>query len=268
MSVKEADQGGRESRGLGGVQSVDRAITVLEILAARGSAGVSEVADEIGVHKSTAFRLLAALEEHDLVRQSEDRGHYELGFGMLRLSNSIPGRLDLVRQARPVMDALAHELDETINVAVLRQGYIVNVGQSIGRSAVAAHNWIGELTPPHATSSGKILLANLGAEQRRMMTGQLVRFTDNTITTRSALDKELLTVTQAGYASTDEELEIGLRAIAAPLRDHTGAIVAALSVSGPAYRFDVDRTTRLVAAVCRAADQISSRLGYFPPVPH
>src|SRR5919108_5288817 len=87
----------------GGVQSVDRAITVLEILAREGHAGVSEVAAEIGVHKSTAFRLLAALEERDLVEQNTERGKYQLAFGVLRLASAIPTRIDMVRQAQPIM---------------------------------------------------------------------------------------------------------------------------------------------------------------------
>ena len=89
--------------GSGGVQSVDRAISVLEILARSGGAGVSEVAADIGVHKSTAFRLLGALEARGLVEQSQDRGKYQLGFGVLRLASAVPGRLDLVRQGRPVL---------------------------------------------------------------------------------------------------------------------------------------------------------------------
>ena len=84
----------------GGVQSVDRAISVLEILAQRGEAGVSEVAADIGVHKSTAFRLLAALEERELVEQTQDRGKYRLGFGILRLASAVPGQLDVTQQAR------------------------------------------------------------------------------------------------------------------------------------------------------------------------
>ena len=149
----------------GGVQSVDRAITVLEILAREGSAGVSEVAAEIGVHKSTAFRLLAALEERDLVEQNTDRGKYQLAFGILRLASSIPARIDLVRQSRPLLDALAADLDETINIAVVREHYAVNVQQAMGTAAVASQNWVGQLTPLHATASGKVLLAYMPAEQ-------------------------------------------------------------------------------------------------------
>src|SRR6476646_7313009 len=99
----------------GGVQSVDRAISVLEILARSGGAGVSEVAADIGVHKSTAFRLLGALEARGLVEQNQDRGKSQLGSGVLRLASAIPGRLDLVRQGRPILDELAAEFDETVH---------------------------------------------------------------------------------------------------------------------------------------------------------
>src|SRR3954466_12250463 len=108
----EGNGGRRTNEASGGVQSVDRAVSVLEILAREGSAGVSEVALEIGVHKSTAFRLLAALAERDLVEQNSERGKYQLGFGVLRLASAIPARLDLVRQAGPVLDELAQRLDE------------------------------------------------------------------------------------------------------------------------------------------------------------
>lgn len=266
MGKANGTHGAKVARAPAGVQSVDRAVTVLEILACRGHAGVSEVADEMGVHKSTVFRLLAALQEHELVGQTEDTGHYELGFGVLRLANSIPGRLDVVRHARPVMDTLADELDETINIAVLQQGFVVNVGQSVGRSAIAAHNWIGELTPPHATSSGKVLLAALPPDERREMTKQLDRFTDQTITARKALGAELRAVTRNGYSTTFEELEVGLRAVSAPIRDSWGVTVAAMSVSGPSYRFNDERIAIIVAALRRAANEINAQLGYPPAV--
>ena len=172
----------------GGVQSVDRAISVLEILARLGGAGVSEVAADIGVHKSTAFRLLSALEERGLVEQATDRGKYQLGFGILRLASAIPGRLDLVRQARPVLDELAAEFGETVNLAVVRSHYAVNVDQATTSAAVAAQNWVGQLTPLHATSSGKVLLAHLSAESRKQLldAAGLPRYTKRTLTTRKA----------------------------------------------------------------------------------
>ncbi len=248
----------------GGVQSVDRAITVLEILAREGSAGVSEVADEVGVHKSTAFRLLAALEEHDLVEQNHERGKYRLSFGLLRLAGAIPTRLDVVRQAQGVVDDLAARLDETINVAVVREHYAVNVQQALGSAAVASHNWVGQLTPLHATSSGKVLLAFMSSEQCNAILDHagLQAFTEHTITSRKTLLEQLQQVREQGYATAYEELETGLNAAAVPVRDHTGAVVAALSASGPAYRMNTAGVEAQIEDLKAAGAKISRRMGY------
>ena len=142
----------------GGVQSVDRALQILEILAREGDAGVSEIAEEMGIHKSTVSRLVGSLVNRDIVRQNSERGKYQLGFGILRLASSIPGRLSVVHEARQVLEGLAAEYKETVNLAVLRSNYAVNVDQAMGPSTLATYDWVGSLTPLHATSSGKVLL--------------------------------------------------------------------------------------------------------------
>jgi DNA-binding IclR family transcriptional regulator len=250
--------------GSGGVQSVDRAISVLEILARSGGAGVSEVAADIGVHKSTAFRLLGALEARGLVEQNQDRGKYQLGFGVLRLASAIPGRLDLVRQARPVLDELAAQFDETVNLAVLRSHYAVNVDQAHGTAAVAAQNWVAQLTPLHATSSGKVLLAHLDQQRREELldAGGMARFTDHTITARKVLAAQLEMVLAEGYAATFEEYEDGLNAMAVPVRDHTGTVVGAVSVSGPAYRLDKSRMQDVLERLKDGGARIGDRMGH------
>jgi DNA-binding IclR family transcriptional regulator len=248
----------------GGVQSVDRAVRVLEILAATGGSGVSEVATDLDVHKSTAFRLLAALEDRGLVEQNSERGKYQLGFGILRLASAIPVRLGVVRQARPMLDELATKLGETINLAVIREHYAVNVAEALGPSAISAQTWMGQLTPLHATSSGKILLAHLDRAQRDEVldvAGQ-PRLTDATITSRSALEKQLEQALTDGFATTFEEYEVGLNAVAVPVRDHTGGVVAAVSVSGPAFRLVPDRIQEVAGVLQAAGSQISRRLGH------
>jgi DNA-binding IclR family transcriptional regulator len=242
-----------------GVQSVDRAITVLEILARRGEAGVSEVAAEIDVHKSTAFRLLGALEGRGLVEQAGDRGKYRLGVGLIPLAGAVADRLDVSRQGRAVCERLAAEVGETVNVAVLQEQWAVNVGQARGPSAVSAHNWVGQLTPPHATSSGKVLLAF--ADPARPLP-PLRRFTPHTVTDPAALRAELAAVRATGVARTVEEYEVGLSAVAAPVRDRFGAVVAAVSVSGPSYRLTPERADAIVPALRAAAAEISRRMGF------
>jgi len=250
--------------GNGGVQSVDRALYVLELLARRGEAGVTELASDIGVHKSTVSRLLAALEDRELVEQAFERGKYRLGFGILRLANAVSGRLDVTRQGREVCERLALEVGETVNIAVLRSEYAVNVDQARGPSAVSTHNWVGELTPLHATSSGKVLLAFMSADARRdlLAVAGLRRFTEHTITSVERLEAQLQDVSRNGYVVSLGELEQGLNAVAAPIRDHLGGVIAALSVSGPAYRLTVERVQEIAPMVVSAADDVSRRMGY------
>ncbi|MGX9901083.1 IclR family transcriptional regulator [Arthrobacter sp. SA17] len=248
----------------GGVQSVDRALQILEILARDGHAGVSDIADEMGVHKSTVFRLLESLAGPDMVQQNSGRGKYQLGFGILRLAASIPARLSLVREARPILEDLAHQSKETVNLAVLRSGYAVNVDQALGPSSLATHDWVGGLTPLHATSSGKVFLAALPADERRQILDEvgLSARTPRTITSREALEKQLLDVAHNGYAESREELEIGLNAIAVPVHNHVAAVIGSVSISGPAFRFDTEKVPELITDLREAGLRISEKMGY------
>ena len=246
------------------MQSVDRAISVLEILAQRGEAGVSEVAGEIDVHKSTAFRLLGALEARGLVEQAGERGKYRLGFGIVRLAGAVTGRIDITQQGRPVCERLAEEIGETVNIAVLEQQFAINLFQARGPGAVTAHNWVGRLTPLHATSSGKILLAHLPARERAQLltVAGLEKITSHTLTSKTKLEKDLAEARELGYAWTLEELELGLHAMAAPVRDRDGEVVAAVSASGPSYRFTEERMHELAPLLVKGAQEISHRMGY------
>jgi DNA-binding IclR family transcriptional regulator len=259
-----AAEGATAAPAVSGVQSVDRAVSVLEILARRGEAGVSEVAAEIEVHKSTAFRLLGALEARGLVEQSAERGKYRLGFGIVRLAGAVTGRLDITQQGRQVCERLSEELGETVNVAVLQEHFAVNLHQVRGPGAVGTHNWVGQLTPVHATSSGKILLAHLSAEDRAevLAASGLRKLTPRTLTTRTKLEKDLTEARERGYAVTLEELEIGLHAMAAPIRSRDGEVIAALSASGPAYRFTEERIHELAPLLVKGAQEISHRMGH------
>jgi len=250
--------------GHGGVQSVDRALAVLEILARDGHAGVSDIAEEMGVHKSTVSRLLGSLVSREMVHQNSERGKYQLGFGILRLASSIPGRLSLVREARPVLEALAEEFKETVNLAVLRSNYAVNVDQAMGPSTLATHDWVGNLTPLHATSSGKVLLAALPAEERDRILKEtgLPSRTPRTITNRKELENQLLAVGRDGYGVVREEFEIGLTAAAVPVYNHMGAVIGAISISGPAFRFDPEEIPGLIETLKDAGLQVSAKMGY------
>jgi DNA-binding IclR family transcriptional regulator len=245
------------------VQSVDRAITVLEILAREGDAGVTEIAAELGVHKSTAFRLVAALEARDLVEQNAERGKYRLGVGILRLAGATAARLDLIQESRPVCRRLAADVGETINIAVLSDRAALYLDQVAGPSALQLHNWAGQRIPLHATSNGKVLLAHLGdVPLSEVVSTPLERFTDRTITSMRKLTAEIRDVRERGYAITVDELEVGLTAVAAPVRNSTGDVIASVSASGPGFRLAGERLEEVAAAVSAAGEEISRRLGW------
>ena len=245
-----------------GVQSVDRALTILGILARLGEAGVTEIAGELAVHKSTAFRLVATLESHGMVEQNEDRGKYRLGVGVLRLAGATTARLDVVQEARPICRKLAADSGETVNIAVLSDRSALYLDQVAGQSALQSHNWVGQHIPLHATSNGKVLLTGLSFDEVEKRLPRLPSYTSETVTSKARLRRELAEVREQGYAVAVDELEVGLTAIAAPIRNAHGDVIASLSVSGPSFRLGEARVKELVPVVQDAADEVSRRLGY------
>jgi DNA-binding IclR family transcriptional regulator len=246
----------------GGVQSVDRAMRILEILARSGESGVTDIAAALEVHKSTAFRLVATLEQHRLVEQVEGRGKYRLGVGLLRLAGATSARLDVVQEARPLCKQLASTTGETVNLATLSGNSALYLDQVAGSSALQSHNWVGQHIPLHATSNGKVLLAWLGGGELDRQLGKLPTYTDRTVTSKAALRKELGRVREQGYAVAIDELEVGLTAISAPVRNAHGDVVCSMSVSGPTFRLKGDRVDELVPLLVEAADELSHRLGW------
>jgi DNA-binding IclR family transcriptional regulator len=257
MAVSEAEATTAPS-----VQSVDRALTILEMLAREGEAGVTEIANDLGVHKSTAFRLLATLESHRLVEQVGDRGRYRLGVGNLRLAGATTARLDLVTEARPVCRQLAADTGETVNITVRSGTSALYLDQVAGRSALQSHNWVGQHIPLHATSNGKVLISELADAELKAALRELPRFTDSTVTSRARLKEELAEVREAGYAVAVDELEIGLTAAAAPIRSAHGDVIASMSISGPTFRLTEERLAETIPMLVAAATEVSHRLGW------
>jgi DNA-binding IclR family transcriptional regulator len=244
------------------VQSVDRALTILEMLAREGEAGVTEIAADLGVHKSTAFRLLATLEAHRLVEQDGERGRYRLGVGNLRLAGATTARLDLVTEARPVCRQLAADTGETVNITVRSETRALYLDQVAGSSALQSHNWVGQHIPLHATSNGKVLLSELSEAELKDAVRALPRVTDRTVTSRSKLRADLAEVRETGYALVVDELEVGLTAAAAPVRSAHGDIVASMSISGPTFRLTEEKLAETVPMLIAAATEVSHRLGW------
>ncbi len=255
----------REGRD-GSIQSVDRAISILQVLAQRGASGVTEIGAALGTHKSTVFRLLSTLEARGLVEQTSSRGRYQLGYGVVQLAAGATRKHDLSVTSRPICQELAETVGETVNIAIYDGQSVVSIDQVIGSASVTTVNWVGQRSPVHATAAGKVFLAYMPlADLRTTLAGGLERFTVHTIVDPSALERELESVAEQGYASSLEEHEIGLAAVAAPIRNLDREVVAALTISGPNFRINGESIPDVAEQVKAAAAAISELNGFPKP---
>ena len=243
------------------VRSVERAITILDLLAQGGWQTGAELARSLGVHRSTALRLLGTLERHALVERDSRTARYRLGRRLPQLASVVTGEFDLRYLARPICERLAATSGETATFELLIGDDIVPVEQATASNSVVTVNWLGRRYPVHCTASGKAFLAfGPGAMRERLLAEPLARITPKTVTDPGKLAVQLDQARRSGVARTHEELEMGLDAIAAPVFGPDGEMVAALDVSGPSHRVkernDLDRLT------LDAAAELSRKLGY------
>ncbi len=245
------------------VRSVDRAAALLLALGdSQGEAGVTELARRLGLHKSTASRLLATLQRRGLVEQDGETGKYRLGLVVIRLAERAERTLDLRGIAMPELERLARLTRETTGLGVLEHDCLLTVAQADGPNLIAVGDWTGRTSPLHCVASGKVLLAALAErEVLRIARSGLVAHTDRTITELEPLLEELARIRRRGYATAIGEYEPGLNAVAAPVHDARGAIVAAVDIWGPAFRIPPRRMPELIALARETAAAISVRLG-------
>jgi DNA-binding IclR family transcriptional regulator len=245
------------------IQVIDRMALLLETLADHDeSVGLKTVAAATGLHPSTAFRILNALAGHGFVER-DDTGHYQLGVKLLELGSRVQGRLDIRREAKPVLEWLRDQLQETVNL-VLREGdEAVYVSRATAHRMMRVEQVIGGHAPLHCTAAGKLFLADNGAEaclEYAQRTG-LKAYTPRTITEPNKLWQEVDRALRQGYALDDEEAEQGVGCIGVPVRDHGGRVIAGISVSAPIERRKVRAWLPLIQD---AGQQLSTRLGHHP----
>jgi DNA-binding IclR family transcriptional regulator len=243
------------------VRSVERAIAILDQLAQGTWQTGAELARGLGVHRSTALRLLGTLERHALVERDTRTARYRLGRRLPQLASVVTGEFDLRYLARPICERLAVASGETATLELLIDDAIVPIEEATVSDSVVTVNWLGRRYPVHCTASGKAFLAFGSAVVReRVLSGPLTKVTPRTVTDRARLSAQLEQVRRLGVARTHEELEMGLDAIAAPVFGPDGEMAAALDVSGPSHRLrergDLDRLT------LDAAAELSRKLGY------
>lgn len=245
----------------GSIQVIERMMTLLDALAASPeAASLKQLATATELHPSTAHRILAAMTAARFVERQE-AGTYRLGIRLLELGNLVKSRINLREVALPFMQELHEAIGEAVNLGTRHDDEIVYLERtSSGRSLLRVVYLVGGRAPLHLTSLGKLFLAAESAQHVRdyaRRTG-LPGKTPHSLTSLAALEKELDKVRRHGIAYDDEEAEIGLKCVAAPIHDDEGRVVAALSVSAPADRHD----PHWAAQVRRCADAVSHALGF------
>jgi DNA-binding IclR family transcriptional regulator len=260
----ETDSGRIDSGPAYRVQVLDRAFAILDTLASTGPLAPSEISTRLKLHKSTVHRLLSVLEQNGYVDRDRVNGSYALGLKLIELGTRASARIDLCELAGPILDRLMEKTGETAHIGIMSQGAVISIADSEGYKTLRTPSTVGRRTPAHCSSQGKVLLAEMDPAQLRAFVRRngLKAFTPVTIRRIGALERELFEVRRRGYAIDDQEFEEGLKCIGAPIRDRTGAVVAAISVAGPAMRLKLERMPRLIDAVLEAAARLSTALGY------
>ncbi|GAA3360057.1 MULTISPECIES: IclR family transcriptional regulator [Saccharopolyspora] len=242
-------------------KSVTKAVRLLREIAAqpRNGATVTTLAKAAGLSRPTAFRLLYSLEQGGLVDRIDT--HYVLGWELARLGRSADPYAGLVAHAQPLLDELADSFNETVTLSIPNaQDGLDLVAEAAGSHVVGVltSNLVGQHYPVHASSTGKVLLADLPAEKlRAMLPEKLEAFTPDTITDRTALIKELEQVREQGFAIIDNELEHELLSLSRPIRDSAGTLVAILTLNGPRSRFGRARIPEALQHMQRIADRLT-----------
>lgn len=247
------------------VQAVDRSLAILEAMAREGGPmTLGEISAEVELTRSTVHRLLSTLISRGFARQDGQSGRYSLGFKALEVGTSFLASLDIRSIARPHLRRLALGCGETANLAVLEGLDVVYIDQVEAESIIKMRARLGSRGPAYCTGSGKVLLAGLPeADLDGLLHGRIFkRYTTRTITDPERLRHELTRVRREGFALDFGEMEPSVRCAAAPVRDHEGQVVCAISISGPDTRIEGERLrTVLVPAVIQAAGDISQELG-------
>jgi len=248
---------------------LDRAIRILTTLSDGTPRTLAQLSEAIGVSNSTTFRLLATLSFYDLVQRNEVSGSYSLGLGCLQLARAYLGSSDIRREALPELEKLRDETTETVHLAVMDQMEVVYLEKLEGLDAVGLmSSRVGGRAPAHCTGLGKVLVAYTPIELVRAYYQEkgLKRYSNKTITRLDELLEHLEGVRRQGYAFDLGEHEPEIRCIAAPVRDFSGKVVAAISVSGTAHRMNpVTSNQAFINKILETARVISVRLGYREP---
>jgi len=248
------------------IQSLERGIQALVFLSKRKTAGVTEVAEELGVNKSTAYRILETLIATNMVAQDKETSKYKLGPGILRLSDRLVRNINLISIAKPYMARLVDITGESAHLCMLSNDSAVVIEQMMSDSRLAVHAKIGNVEPLYCSSVGKCLLAYSPEDIQESIIARLKfeSFTKKTITTPETLREELKKVADRGYAVDDGEVSEDVMCIAAPVFNNAGDAPYSLGISCPKSRITGEgKVNKIAKEVAQTARKLSEQLGYY-----
>jgi IclR family KDG regulon transcriptional repressor len=244
------------------VRAIDRAIQILSCFEDDApEKTIAEISSAVGLPRPTTLRILVTLHSGGFVERTADGERYRLGTHLITLGARVVNRLDVRQVARPFLVALEERFEETCDLGIFSKGEVLYIEIVQSRHALRLAGSPGLRSPAHCTASGKVFLAFLPPDRlAQILNRPLARYTDKTITSPERLRQELEEVRIRGYAVDDQELNPGVRAVAVPIRDSGGKVVAAIGMPGPVERMTAERIPVLAQALMEAANAISARL--------
>ena len=250
--------------------SVQKTFAILEYFTIeKPEWGVTELANTIGANKSTVYRFLADLLKLGVLHKNPETEKYSLGLKLFELGNRVKLKSAFVNKTHPVLIEVAKSITETVHIAVLKGAQILHVDKVESPQGLKLSSHIGSLGPAYSTALGKVLLAFSPKQKQEQALQSIwqkqnpIAFTKHTITNRIDFQKELLNIKTKGYSLDREESEIGLICVGIPIFNQNSEVIASLSASGPANRFEEDNLTNYVATLKKGADAIQQKMGYF-----
>jgi IclR family transcriptional regulator, KDG regulon repressor len=250
------------------VNSIIKAVRILDLLKSRGSLGYIEILKQIPLPKSTLFKILYTLEAEELVHRDQESGRYQLGVKLIEWGSGARSQLEIRKIAFPFMQKLSEDLDCTVHLTVVSHGEVLPIESFESGSTTwphyIFHGGVGIPAPLHATAAGKAILAFMSRDEleRMIVEKGLEKFTENTITDSVRLETALADIRTRGYAVSDSEHFEMVRGVAAPIRDHDGNVFASLSALGIVSRITLDLIPGIAVQVIEAANEISRLFGY------
>ncbi|QAS53585.1 IclR family transcriptional regulator [Halobacillus litoralis] len=253
------------------IQSVDRAFKILDLFdELNPELKISEISTKLSLNKSTVHSLLKTLKEHDYVKQDADTGKYSLGMKIVERSNFLMNSMDVRSIAKPSLVELSMDTSLAVHLVILDGQSGVYIDKVDSPTAIIGYSRVGRRVPVHSSAVGKVLLAYQQEEARNeiLKDYHYKKQTDKTITNDEDFQSELTKVLANGYAIDDEENEPGITCLAIPLYDHSGKVMAAVSISAPSTRFAGDQIHPIIYRLKQTGAAISKKLGYTSTLSH